>query len=146
MRATGQPKRRSQRRLTTSKASESTQTSQAKRPNRFDFLLSTILFPFDVAPFLPLLRQDSIFVNVGAPGVIAGVSGGALWNQRCSIAWSCSGGMPQTQEVFYSCCAKAIRPRIELIRPDQIDESYLRFERKNVRNRFVIDLASDRTG
>jgi uncharacterized zinc-type alcohol dehydrogenase-like protein len=132
--------------LTTRKASESTQTPQAQRPNRFDFLLSTIPFAFDVALFLPLLRQDGIFVNVGAPGVIAGVSGGVLWNQRRSIAGSCIGGMPQTQEVVYYCCANAIRPQIELIRPDQIDESHLRVERKNVRYRFVIDLASDRTG
>ncbi|NPD69837.1 NAD(P)-dependent alcohol dehydrogenase (plasmid) [Lichenicola cladoniae] len=114
--------------------------------NRFNFLLSTIPLPFDVAPFLPRLRQDDIFVNVGAPGVIAGVSGGALWNQRRSIAGSCIGGMPETQEVVDYCSANAIRPQIELIRPDQIDESYLRVERKDVRYRFVIDLASDRIG
>jgi len=114
--------------------------------NRFDFLLSIIPFPFDVSPFLPLLRQDGIFVDVGAPGAIAGVSGGALWNQRRSIAGSCIGGMPETQEVVDYCYTNAIRPQIELIPSDQIDEAYLRVERKDVRYRFVIDLASHRTG
>lgn len=114
--------------------------------NRFDFLLSTIPFPFDISPFLPLLRQNGIFVNVGAPGAIAGVGGGALWNQRRSIAGSCIGGMPETQEVVDYCYTNAIRPQIGLIRPDQIDGAYLRDKRKDVRYRFAIDLASHRTG
>ncbi|CAN5137342.1 NAD(P)-dependent alcohol dehydrogenase [soil metagenome] len=114
--------------------------------NRFDFMLSTIPFPFDVSPFLPLIRQDGTFVNVGAPGTIAGVSGGELWNQRRTIAGSCIGGMPETQEVVDYCCANAIKPQIELIRPDQITEAYRRVENKEVRYRFVIDLATNRSG
>ena len=112
--------------------------------NRFDFMLSTIPFPFDVAPFLPLLRQAGTFVNVGAPGAIAGVSGGGLWGQRRSIVGSCIGGMPETQELVDYCCANGIRPQIELISPEQITEAYLRVENKDVRFRFVIDLASNR--
>jgi len=112
--------------------------------NRFDFMLSTIPAPFDVSPFLPLIRQDGTFVNVGAPGAIAGVSGGGLWNQRRSLVGSCIGGMPETQEVVDYCHANAIRPQIELIRPDQITEAFARVERKDVRYRFVIDLAPKR--
>ena len=112
--------------------------------NSFDFLLSTIPSPFDVAPFLPLIRQNGVFVNVGAPGALGGVTGGALWGQRRSLAGSCIGGMPETQEVVDYCFANGIRPQIELIRPDQIDEAFLRVEGKSVRYRFVIDLASDR--
>ena len=114
--------------------------------NRFDFILSTIPFPYDVAPFLPLLGRDSTFVNVGAPGAIAGVTGEGLWAQRRAIVGSCIGGMPETQEVVDYCIANAIRPQIELIRPDQIDEAYLRVEGKDVRYRFVIDLAANRAG
>jgi uncharacterized zinc-type alcohol dehydrogenase-like protein len=114
--------------------------------NRFEFMLSTIPFPFDVAPFLPLLRQEGTFINVGAPGTIAGVSGGGLWGQRRAIVGSCIGGMPETQELVDYCCANGIRPQIELIRPDQITESYLRVEDRDVRYRFVIDLASNRAG
>ncbi len=40
----------------------------------------------------------------------------------------------------------APRGQIELIRPDQIDEAFLRVEGKDVRYRFVIDLASGRAG
>jgi uncharacterized zinc-type alcohol dehydrogenase-like protein len=114
--------------------------------NRFDFMLSSIPSPYDLAPFLPLIRQDGAFVNVGAPGIIGGVSGSGLWDQRRSLVGSCIGGMPETQELVDYCCANAIRPQIELIRPDQITDAYLRVENKDVRYRFVIDLASDRSG
>jgi uncharacterized zinc-type alcohol dehydrogenase-like protein len=114
--------------------------------NRFDLVLSTIPFPFDVAPFLPLLRQAGTFVNVGSPGALGGVTGAGLWNQRRSLAGSCIGGMPETQDVVDYCIANAIRPQIELIRPDQITQAYTRVENKAVRYRYVIDLASGRTG
>jgi uncharacterized zinc-type alcohol dehydrogenase-like protein len=114
--------------------------------NRFDFMLSTIPSPYDLAPFLPLVRQDGAFVNVGAPGLIGGVTGGALWDQRRSLVGSCIGGMPETQDLVDYCCANAIRPQIELIRPDQINDAHLRVENKGVRYRFVIDLAAGRMG
>ena len=110
--------------------------------NRFDSMLSTIPSPFDLAPFLPLIRQDGAFVNVGAPGIIGGVTGAGLWDQRRSLVGSCIGGMPETQELVDDCYANAIHPEIELIRPDQIDEAFLRVENKDVRYRFVIDLAA----
>ncbi len=113
---------------------------------QFDFMLSTIPFPFDLAPFLPMVRQDGAFVNVGAPGIIGGVTGAGLWDQRRSLVGSCIGGMPETQDLVDYCCANAIRPQIELIRPDQITDAYLRVENKQVRYRFVIDLASNRAG
>jgi len=118
----------------------------AELANRFDFILSTIPFPYDVAPFLPLLGCDGTFVNVGAPGTIAGVSGEGLWGQRRAIVGSSIGGMPETQEVVDYCIANAIRPQIELINLDQINEAYLRVENKDVRYRYVIDLASNRAG
>ena len=52
--------------------------------------------------------------------------------------------MPETQELVDYCCTNAIHPEIELIRPEQIDAAYLRVENKDVRYRFVIDLASAR--
>lgn len=110
--------------------------------NRFDFILSTIPSPYDIAPFLPLVRQDGAFVNVGAPGLIGSVTGAALWNQRRSLVGSCIGGMPETQELVDYCCTNAIRPQIELIYPDQITQAYLRVENKDVRYRFVIDVAA----
>lgn len=114
----------------------------AELANTFDFILSTIPFPFDIAPILPLLRQDGTFVNVGAPGSLSGVTGSGLWNQRRAIVGSCIGGMPETQELVDYCCANGIRPEIELVRPDQITAAYSRVEKKDVRYRFVIDLAA----
>jgi uncharacterized zinc-type alcohol dehydrogenase-like protein len=53
--------------------------------------------------------------------------------------------MPETQEVVDYCHANAIRPQIELIRPNQITEAFARVENRDVRYRFVIDLASGRS-
>ena len=67
-------------------------------------------------------------------------------SRATSIVGSCIGGMPETQEVVDYCCKNGIRPQIELIRPNQITAAYLRVEKKEVRYRFVIDLASARAG
>ncbi len=114
--------------------------------NRFDLVLSTVPFPFDVSPFLPLVRQDGVFVNVGAPGALGGVTGAGLWNQRRSLVGSCIGGMPETQEVVDYCVAHNIRPQIELIKPHQINEAYARVENREVRYRYVIDMGSGHGG
>jgi uncharacterized zinc-type alcohol dehydrogenase-like protein len=114
--------------------------------DRFDLILSTIPFGFDIAPFLPMVRQDGTFVNVGAPGAIGGVAGGGLWTRRRSLPGSCIGGMPETQEVVDYCHTNAIRPQIELIRPDQITDAFARVENRDVRYRFVIDLTAGRSG
>ena len=116
----------------------------AELANRFDLVLSTIPFAFDVAPFLPMVRLNGTFVNVGTPGALDGVSGAGLWDQRRSLVGSCIGGMPETQEVVDYCIANAIRPQIELIRPDQIAAAYDRVENKDVRYRYVIDIGSNR--
>lgn len=112
--------------------------------NSFDFMISTIPQPFAVAPFLPLLAIDGTFVNVGAPGSLGEVAGSGLWRQRRTLAASVIGGMPETQEVVNYCVSRNIRPEIQLIRPDQITEAFERVRGKQVRYRFVIDLASNR--
>jgi uncharacterized zinc-type alcohol dehydrogenase-like protein len=112
--------------------------------NRYDIMLSTIPHPFSVAPFLPLIRMEGTFINVGAPGSLEGVTGGGLWGQRRALAASVIGGMPETQEVVDYCVSRNIRPEIQLIRPDQITESFERVRGKDVRYRFVIDFTGAR--
>jgi uncharacterized zinc-type alcohol dehydrogenase-like protein len=48
------------------------------------------------------------------------------------------GGIAETQEVIDYCAARNIKPDIELVRADQINEAIDR----DVRYRFVIDMAS----
>ena len=55
-----------------------------------------------------------------------------------------SGGEPSPQEVVDYCAARGIKADIELIRPEQINQAFDRVVSKDVRYRFVIDLAAAR--
>jgi uncharacterized zinc-type alcohol dehydrogenase-like protein len=56
------------------------------------------------------------------------------------------GGIAETQEVIDYCAARDIKADIELIRADEINRAYERVVNKDVRYRFVIDMASLREG
>jgi alcohol dehydrogenase (NADP+) len=66
----------------------------------------------------------------------------ALGFGRKSLAGSMSGGIAETQEVIDYCAARNIKADIEWIRPEDINRAYERVVNKDVRYRFVIDLAS----
>jgi len=61
---------------------------------------------------------------------------------RKSLAGSMIGGIAETQEVIDYCAARNIKANIELIRPNQINEAFVRGVNKDVRYRFVIDMTS----
>jgi uncharacterized zinc-type alcohol dehydrogenase-like protein len=93
-----------------------------------------------------LLKLDATLVNVGALEDLQSVSGRSLISGRKSIAGSVVGGIAETQQVVGYCTARNIKADIELIRPDQINQAYDRVVNKDVRYRFVIDLASGQQG
>lgn len=111
--------------------------------NSFDFLIATVPESFSMQPFLDLLKLDATLVNVGALGTLpAGLSGMAMGFGRKSLAGSMIGGIAETQEVIDYCAARNIKADIELVRPEQINRAYERVINKDVRYRFVIDMAS----
>jgi len=61
---------------------------------------------------------------------------------RKIFAGSMIGGIAETQEVIDYCAARNIKADIELIRPEAINRAYGRVVNKDVRYRFVIDMAS----
>jgi uncharacterized zinc-type alcohol dehydrogenase-like protein len=64
--------------------------------------------------------------------------------QRRSFAGSVIGGIAETQEVIDYCAARNITADVELIRPDQIAQAFERVVKKDVRYRFVMDIASSK--
>jgi alcohol dehydrogenase (NADP+) len=52
------------------------------------------------------------------------------------------GGIAETQEVVDYCAARNIKADIELIRADEINRAYERVVKKDVRYRFIIDMAN----
>ena len=93
-------------------------------------------------PFINVLKPDATLVNVGAMGELEGVAGINLVYARKSIAGSMIGGIAETREVIDYCAARNIKADIELVRADQINQAYDRVVKKDVRYRFVIDMAS----
>ena len=66
----------------------------------------------------------------------------ALGLGRKSLAGSMIGGIAETQEVIDSWAARNIKAEIALIRPEDINQAYEQVVNKDVRYRFVIDMAS----
>jgi uncharacterized zinc-type alcohol dehydrogenase-like protein len=113
---------------------------------QFDFLISTVPQAYPMQQFVDVLKLDATLVNVGALDQLQGVIGSALVFGRKSIAGSVIGGIAETQEVIDYCTSRNIKADIELIRAEDVNRAYERVVNKDVRYRFVIDMASLKTG
>ncbi|WP_018887717.1 NAD(P)-dependent alcohol dehydrogenase [Paenibacillus massiliensis] len=109
---------------------------------RFDLILNTVSANLDVDAYLSLLRIDGTLVNVGAPSQPDQYHVFSLIMGRRSIAGSLVGGIRETQEMLDFSAEHHIKPQIEVISADQVDEAYERVLRSDVRYRFVIDVAT----
>lgn len=109
---------------------------------RFDLIIATVPRAFPVQQFMNLLKLDATLVNVGALESIGGLDGMANGFGRRSFAGSMIGGIAETQQVIDYCAARNISAEVEIITPDQIDAAYDRVVGKDVRYRFVIDMAA----
>ena len=111
-----------------------------KGANYNDLLISTIPTAYPVQQYLNLLKPDGTLINVGAMEPLEGIHGMMLAFGRKSVAGSMIGGIAETQEVIDYCAARGITADIELVSPDQINESFEKVVNKEVRYRYVIDM------
>lgn len=106
----------------------------------FDLILNTVAAPHDLDAFLVLLKRDGTLALVGAPATShPSPNVFNLIMKRRAIAGSMIGGIPETQEMLDFCAEHRIVADIELIRADQINDSYERMLKGDVKYRFVID-------
>ncbi|WP_336772939.1 NAD(P)-dependent alcohol dehydrogenase [Paenibacillus sp. MMO-58] len=110
--------------------------------NRFDLILNTVSANLNVDAYLSMLRVDGTLVNVGAPSEPDSYQAFSLIMQRRSLAGSLVGGIRETQEMLDFSAEHGIKPQIERINADQVDEAYQRVLRSDVRYRFVIDMST----
>lgn len=108
----------------------------------FDLLISTVPKAYPLLPFLNVLKPDGTLVNVGALDMLQEVSGPSLVMGRKGVAGSAIGGIAETQEMIDYCSARNIKADVEVIRPEDINKAFDRVVNKDVRYRFVIDMAS----
>jgi alcohol dehydrogenase (NADP+) len=108
----------------------------------FDFIIDTVSAPHDYNLYLGLLKTNGVQICVGAPPTPAQIIGFNLILGRKSLAGSLIGGLPETQEMLDYCAEHQIVSDIELIKIQDVQTSYDRMLKGDVKYRFVIDLAS----
>lgn len=115
----------------------------AAHAKSFDFILNTVAAPHDLDALLVLLKRDGTMALLGAPATPhPSPNVFNLIMKRRSIAGSMIGGIPETQQMLDFCAEHGIVADIELVRADQINDSYERMLKGDVRYRFVIDTAT----
>nr|GEZ28442.1 probable cinnamyl alcohol dehydrogenase 1 [Tanacetum cinerariifolium] len=106
-----------------------------------DFLINTASadIPFDL--YLSLLKSEGVLSLVGFPSEVKFNPASLILGMR-SIAGSITGGTKQTQEMLDYCAAHEIYPNIDIVPIQYANEALERLIKKDVKYRFVIDIAS----
>ena len=118
-----------------------------KHAGSFDFILSTVAFPYDLNPFLDLLKLDCTMCLVGLPSEPhPALKADALIFKRRRLVGSLIGGIKETQELLDFCADRNVLAQIELIPMEKINEAFERMLKNDVKYRFVIDMSSLKKG
>ncbi|MDQ6610691.1 MAG: NAD(P)-dependent alcohol dehydrogenase [Bacteroidota bacterium] len=116
---------------------------QAKKvAGSFDFIIDTVSSAHDYNLYINMLKTDGVLICLGAPPEPAQIAVFGLLFQRRIVAGSLIGGIPETQEMLDYCAEHNITPIVEVIDINDINGAYERMEKKDVKYRFVIDMAT----
>lgn len=105
-------------------------------------ILNTIPYPYNIDSYMDLLKRDGTMVIVGVLMEEPKWDPTKFIMQRRSLAGSLIGSIPETKEVLDFCAKNNIRPRVEIISADKINESFEKVMNKQARYRYVLDLSS----
>jgi len=107
----------------------------------FDFILNTLPDPYDVNPFVKMLKRDGTLATCGmlAPFTEPLDNAEVAFHRR-EVAGSLIGGVAETQEVLDFCAAKNLTVDVEIIPIADINEAFDRMQEGEVRYRYVIDM------
>jgi uncharacterized zinc-type alcohol dehydrogenase-like protein len=113
-----------------------------KGENSFDFILDTVSAVHDLNAYLPLLKRDAVYCEVGLPDQPPVINMGNLLFKRRALTGSIIGGMAETQEMLDYCAEQNIVSDVEVIPIEKINEAFERMIKADVKYRFVIDMSS----
>ena len=117
--------------------------AMAAQARTFDLIINTVAVPMDLDPYIAALALDGTMVLVGAPSLPhQSPTVFPLLLARRSIAGSCIGGLPETQEMLNFCAEHGVTSDIEIIPIQSIEQAYARMLKSDVKYRFVIDMQS----
>lgn len=109
---------------------------------QFDLILSTLPVASDMRPFVNMLARDGTLLDIGLEGAEPPLPSVMLALQRRRFASSFVGGIPETQAMMDYCATKGIAADVEIIPIAQVNTAWERIKAKDVRYRFVIDMAT----
>jgi len=112
----------------------------AQLNNKFDFILNTVSANIEYTTYIKLLKPRGKMVLVGIQPIPSLVPAGALVMGKRVLAGSLIGGIKETQEMLDYCDKQNIFSDIELVKMNEINESYERMMKADVKYRFVIDI------
>eukprot|EP01056_Protomagalhaensia_sp_Gyna25_P002036 Protomagalhaensia_sp_Gyna_25__2035@NODE_2095_length_1295_cov_869_593153_g1732_i0_p1_GENE_NODE_2095_length_1295_cov_869_593153_g1732_i0NODE_2095_length_1295_cov_869_593153_g1732_i0_p1_ORF_typecomplete_len352_score65_87ADH_N/PF08240_12/1_4e33ADH_zinc_N/PF00107_26/1_9e20ADH_zinc_N/PF00107_26/2e03Glu_dehyd_C/PF16912_5/5_6e13AlaDh_PNT_C/PF01262_21/5_4e052Hacid_dh_C/PF02826_19/0_00025NAD_binding_2/PF03446_15/0_00056Shikimate_DH/PF01488_20/0_0013Pyr_redox_2/PF07992_14/0_0089IlvN/PF07991_12/0_0089Pyr_re len=114
----------------------------AKMQGTLNYIIDTVSDKKPMNVYMSLLDVEGILVTVGLPPTTVNLefSHFPLVAQRKSIQGSLIGGIAETQEMVNYAAEKGIKPYIEVIKGDIINEAYQRVKKGDVQFRFVIDV------
>ncbi|KAH6774059.1 cinnamyl-alcohol dehydrogenase [Perilla frutescens var. hirtella] len=107
----------------------------------FDFIINTASGDVSFDLYLSLLKTMGVLVLVGFPNEVKFLPGSLNLGSKI-VAGSLTGGTKQTQEMLVFCAEHKIYPEIELIPIQYCNEAIERVVKKDVKYRFVIDIAN----
>lgn len=116
-----------------------------KEASSFDFILDTVSAVHDLNTYLPLVRRDGVYCQVGLPDKAPVLQMGNIIFKRRALSGSIIGGMAETQEMLDYCAEHNIVSDVEVIPIQRINEAFERVIKADVKYRFVIEMASLRT-
>ena len=109
---------------------------------KFDFILATVPYQFDMNPLIHTLKRDATLCLVGIgrsdqPNQLAPFT---TIVGRNRFAGSLIGSIKETQQVIDFCAEHRIAPQVTLIKPSEISRSWQEVVDKKARYRYVIDM------
>lgn len=115
--------------------------AMAASKETFDFILSTVSVPYDLDPYLALLKRQSELCLVGTPEQVRAVPLSMVFRQK-RMSGSFIGGIGETQAMLDFAARTGVAADIELIAIDRLNEAWARMIDADVRYRFVVDMAT----
>jgi alcohol dehydrogenase (NADP+) len=113
-----------------------------KLAGTFDFILDTVATYHDINPYLSMLKTHGTLVCLGIDPTPAQVALVSMVFTGRTLAGSLIGGLAETQEMLDYCAEHNITSDVEMIEMKDINQAYERMLRRDVKYRFVIDMAT----
>ncbi|WP_342345154.1 NAD(P)-dependent alcohol dehydrogenase [Rhizobium daejeonense] len=120
----------------------SDEQAMADASGHLDYILDTIPVPHDLSIYLDLLSLEGSLVIIGSLGSHGTIRPESLLRGRKQISVSIVGGIAETIELLKFCAERQILPDTETIAMQDINMAFARMEHRDIKYRFVIDMAT----